>query len=120
MLQVFDAADPSLIIGKRDVTTVPTQALFLLNNAFMMKQAEQLANRVLQPSGLNIESRIDLAYRLVLGRFPSAREKSEVFQYLNDYQKSLETAGTKGNLKLATWASFCQTLFASGEFRYVY
>ncbi|MBS0263688.1 MAG: PSD1 domain-containing protein [Planctomycetes bacterium] len=120
MLAVFDAADPSLIIGKRDVTTVPTQALYLLNNSFMMKQAEQLAQRVLKPSGLNLEARIDLSYRLVLGRLPSPHEKSEVFQFLNDYQQSLEAAGTKGNLQLATWASFCQTLLASGEFRYVY
>ena len=120
MLQVFDAADPSLIIGKRDVTTVPTQALYLLNNAFVMKQSEQLAQRVLEPKGLETAARIDLAYRFVLGRLPSDREKSDVSQYLLGYHKSLEEAGTKGNIKLAAWASFCQTLFASGEFRYVY
>jgi hypothetical protein len=120
MLQVFDAADPSLIIGKRDVTTVPTQALYLLNNTFVMKQSEQLAQRVLEPKELEPAVRIDRAYRLALGRLPSHREQSDIAKYLHDYHKSLETAGTKGNLQLATWASFCQTLFASGEFRYVY
>jgi cytochrome c553 len=120
MLQVFDAADPSLIIGKRDITTVPTQALYLLNSPFVMKQAEQLARRVLEPKGLAPEVRIDSAYRLALGRLPSDRERSEITQYLNEYRKSLEEAGTKGNVPLAAWASFCQTLFASGEFRYVY
>lgn len=120
MLQVFDAADPSLIVGKRDVTTVPTQALYLLNNTLVMKQAELLAGRVLEPKGLAPADRIDKAYRLALGRLPSDREKADVTQYLTDYQKSLQEAGTKGNIQLATWASFCQTLFASGEFRYVY
>ena len=46
MLQVFDMADPSLIVGKRDVTTVPTQALFLMNNPFVLRQAEEMAKRI--------------------------------------------------------------------------
>ena len=43
-LQVFDMADPSLIFGKRDVTTVPTQALYLMNNPFVLRQADQMAS----------------------------------------------------------------------------
>jgi hypothetical protein len=120
MLQVFDAADPSLIVGKRDVTTVPTQALFLMNNAFVLKQAELLAKRVLSEKGDSHAAQIDRAYRLTLGRLPTEREKSDITQYLADYRKSLERADHKGNTQLAAWASFCQTLFASGEFRYVY
>jgi hypothetical protein len=119
-MQIFDAADPGLIIGKRDVTTVPTQALFLLNSPFVMKQAEHLAQRVLEAPNLDTSARIDRAYRLALGRLPNSGEKAAVANYLDDYQKSLKAAGGKGNLNLATWASFCQTLFASGEFRYVY
>ncbi|MGE5193818.1 MAG: PSD1 and planctomycete cytochrome C domain-containing protein [Deltaproteobacteria bacterium] len=120
MLQVFDAADPSLIMGKRDVTTVPTQALFLMNSSFAMKQSEMLAKRVLAQKGAGPAAHVDLAYRLALGRLPTEREKAEVARYLGDYRKSLEEAGNKGNSHLAAWASFCQTLFASGEFRYVY
>lgn len=120
MLQVFDAADPSLVMGKRDVTTVPTQALFLMNSPFIMKQSEQMAKRILEPKGVNPEARIETAYRLALGRLPTEREKSDVTRYVTEYRKSLEEAGAKGNSQLAAWASFCQTLFASGEFRYVY
>jgi len=120
MLQVFDAADPSLIIGKRDVTTVPTQALFLMNSPFAMKQSELLAKRILAQKGSGPAAQIDLAYRLALGRLPTDRERSDITHYLGDYRKSLEGADQKGNAQLAAWASFCQTLFASGEFRYVY
>jgi hypothetical protein len=120
MLQVFDAADPSLIMGKRDVTTVATQALFLMNNAFVMKQAEQLARRVLAQKGSGPAAQVDLAYRLTLGRLPTERERSDITRYLADYRKSLEADAFKGNAQLAAWTSFCQTLFASGEFRYVY
>ena len=119
MLQVFDAADPSLIMGKRDVTTVATQALFLMNNAFVMKQSEQLARRALAQKG-GPAAQVDIAYRLALGRLATDRERSDITHYLADYRKSLEADAFKGNAQLAAWTSFCQTLFASGEFRYVY
>jgi hypothetical protein len=120
MLQVFDAADPSLIIARRDVTTVPTQALFLMNNPFVMRQADQMAKRVLSQQGLGPAERVEFAYRLALGRLPGDSEKSDITRYLADYRKSLASADFKGNANLAAWASVCQTLFASGEFRYVY
>jgi len=120
MMQVFDAADPSLIMGKRDVTTVPTQALFLMNSNFAMKQSETLAKRVLAEKGTGPAAHIERAYRLALGRLPTELEKADVTRYVGDYRKALEEAGNKGNSQLAAWASFCQTLFASGEFRYVY
>jgi hypothetical protein len=120
MLQVFDAADPSLITGKRDVTTVPTQALFLMNSNFAMKQSESLAKRVLAEKGTGPAAHIERAYRLALGRLPTEREKADISRYLGEYRKALEEAGNKGNSQMAAWTSFCQTLFASGEFRYVY
>jgi len=120
MLQVFDAADPNLIVGKRDVTTVATQALFLMNNPFVLKQSDLLARRALGQQGLSPAARIDLVYRLTLGRVATDREKSDVAKYLADYRKALESGDHKGNPNQAAWASFCQTLFASGEFRYVY
>jgi hypothetical protein len=120
LLQVFDGADPSLIVGKRDVTTVATQALFLMNNPFIATQAERMARRILQQKGLDQPARIDLAYRLALGRVPDEHEKTSVSQYLNAYRESLEKAQHKSNPQIAAWASLCQTLFASGEFRYVY
>jgi hypothetical protein len=120
LLQVFDGADPSLIVGKRDVTTVATQALFLMNNPFIATQADRMARRILQQKGLDQSARIDLAYRLALGRVPDEHEKLSVGHYLVEYRESLEKAQHKGNPQIAAWASLCQTLFASGEFRYVY
>jgi len=120
ILQVFDAADPSLIMSKRDVTTVPTQALFLMNSPFVLKQSEQLAKRILEPKGVDPAARIDLAYRLALGRVANEHERSDITRYLAEYRRSLDAANFKGNTNLACWSSVCQTLFASGEFRYVY
>lgn len=119
VLAVFDMADPNLIVGKRDVTTVPTQALFLLNNPFVLNQAQEMAKRVLGQSGLDQTGRINFAYRLALGRLPTDHERSDLAKYIDDYRKSVVAAGNQGNAQLAAWTSFCQILFQSGEFRYV-
>ena len=120
MLQVFDLADPSLITGKRDVTTVPTQALFLMNNPFVAKQAEEMARRILKQEGANQQTRIDAAFRLAVGRPASADERQAVAQFLNAYRQAIESAGAGVRPQIAAWTSVCQTLFESGEFRYVY
>jgi len=120
MLGAFDMADPNLIVGKRDVTTVPTQALFLMNNPFVLRQSEEMAKRVLKTEKLDQNGRIDLAYRLAVGRLPTSDERTTVKQYIDDYRKSFEAAKGKGNPQLSAWTSFCQTLFQSALFRYVY
>ena len=50
-LEPFDPVDQTLVSGGRDTTTVPAQALFLLNSAFVRKQALSLAERVLKEPG---------------------------------------------------------------------
>jgi hypothetical protein len=120
MLQVFDLADPNLIVGQRDVTTVAPQALFMMNNPVVIAQSTQMARRVLGARDLNPDARIDLAYRLALGRMAKDHEKADVKRYLADYHQSVEKAAPTGNSQLVAWASFCQTLFASGEFRQLY
>ncbi|MEM7231929.1 MAG: DUF1553 domain-containing protein [Planctomycetota bacterium] len=72
IFEVFDGAHPSMVTGKRDVSTVAPQALFLLNHPFVLKQAARAAKRILAlgpPS-----ERVRLAYLTVLGRRPTARE----------------------------------------------
>ena len=48
LLQTFDGASASLVVGARAVTNVPAQALFLLNNAFVIEQSRHAAKRALE------------------------------------------------------------------------
>lgn len=105
LLSIFDAADPSQIVGRRDATTVPTQALFLMNSPWVAEQARLLAQRV-EAGAENDSARIDLAYRITLSRPATAGERERTLKYLAE-------AGTGG------WTNFCQTLLASAEFRYL-
>ena len=74
MLHAFDLADMSQSFGARYVSTVPTQALQLLNDDFVLNQAQLFADRVKKEAGNDVAKQIDLAYRIALTRPPSQAE----------------------------------------------
>jgi len=76
MLQVFDLPDMSQSVGARYVSTVPTQALQLLNDDFVLRQAQLFADRVKKEAGDDVANQVDLAYRIALTRPPTQRESS--------------------------------------------
>src|SRR5262249_37677985 len=71
-LTLFDFPDPSLIVGERATTTVPAQSLYLMNNPFVIRQAEAMADRLLAGGG-DDSGRLERAYRLCYARPPSGR-----------------------------------------------
>jgi len=73
MFDTFDHPDMNVVAGARNVSTVPTQALTLLNNPFVLSQAERLSARV-SAEARSPEAQADLAYRIVLGRAPTRPE----------------------------------------------
>lgn len=107
MLTLFDFPDPSLIIGERATTTVPAQSLFLMNNPFVIRQAEALADRLLA-AGDDDASRLTRAYQLCYSRPPSAKELQNAQQFLEDYGRNQS--------RRSAWTALCQALFASAEF----
>jgi hypothetical protein len=74
MFQVFDLPEQNITAGARTVSTVPTQALTLLNDAFVLRHAQLFADRVKQEAGDDPARQIDLAYRIALTRPPSPTE----------------------------------------------
>jgi hypothetical protein len=117
-LEVFDFAEQGMVTGSRDTTTVATQALYLLNDPFVKQQATALADRLLRDK-LDDAGRIRLAYRLTLGRTATAKEIERTTSYLADYAATLAESGSGSATGERAWASFCQALLASAEFRYV-
>jgi len=74
MFQVFDLPEQNVTSAARYVSTVPTQALTMLNDAFVLRHAELFADRVKKEAGGDPASQIDLAYRIALTRPPSQTE----------------------------------------------
>ena len=73
MFDTFDHPDMNVVAGARNVSTVPTQALTLLNNPFVLAQADRLADRVRQAAA-SPAAQVDLAYRIALARPPANAE----------------------------------------------
>lgn len=101
---IFDFADPSLVNGKRDVTTVPPQALYMLNDDFVIDVAKRGADRILRIQLSNKAARIRYAYAYALCRRPTEAELERADAFIS---------------RQGDWAPFLQALFSTAEFRYV-
>jgi hypothetical protein len=120
-LSLFDVADPELVTGQRDVTTIAPQALYMMNNPVVLQQAEATANRLLRDNRLADErARVDYAFRLLLGHSPDAAQQADVLAFLKNYADTLPSDMKPELRRAEAWTNVCQTLMASAEFRYVY
>jgi hypothetical protein len=114
-LAVFDVANPNLVVAQREVTTVPAQALYLMNSSFVVDQSRHTAARLLAAKELDDPARVDLLYRLALARAPSDAERNRAIAFIQETSRTLSGKDPANG----AWASFCQAIFASAEFRYV-
>ena len=113
IFRVFDFADPSMVVGRRDASIVAPQALFMMNHPFVMEQAKQAARRLLAEPGLDERGRITRTFVLALGRPPTEAERRIAREFL----RSGSADGPAG--AEAAWAGVFQALFASADFRYL-
>lgn len=118
-LALFDGPDTNASTPQRTTTTVPTQALFFLNDPFVHEQATAFAARLLAAT-TDESGRIALAYQSTLGRPPSAEETREVGEFLNAYRQRLKTSASAApDAERLSWAALARTLFARNEFLFI-
>ena len=77
LLDVFDAADGFASVAQRDVTTTPTQSLFMMNSLWSLQRARAFANRLRRVGSMDEEALINDAYRLTAGRAATASERHD-------------------------------------------
>jgi hypothetical protein len=112
MLALFDFADPNMVVGERPNTSGAAQALFMLNSPFVVRQAEALADRLIDAAPTDDE-RVTQAYQLVFGRAPTDVERKAALDFIAKYESTLARQPLKHRTALA---AFGQALFASAEF----
>jgi hypothetical protein len=117
LLRTFDFANPDTHSPQRFVTTVPQQALFLLNSPFMAERAKALVKRAVAPEGTPA-TLIQRLYLAIFQREPTTRERElgEKFLTLSDKTDSNETPPAS---PLSTWERYAQTLLLANEFLFV-
>ena len=118
MFEVLDQPNPNITCERRNVSTVPTQALTLLNNPFILGQARLFAKRVAEASGVANEARIRKAYEIALGRSPTEREMSQNVSFVERQQadhlrRDSEDAG------LDALVDLCDVILNLNEFVYI-
>jgi len=111
IFEVFDMANPNLVIGRRTPSVLPTQSLFMMNSPFVIDLARKTA--ALHGEGLtpNQSSLVTHLYRNILGRYPEAQELKLAMRYLNSFQTDKHALALE---------SLCHSLFASLDFRTLY
>jgi hypothetical protein len=109
---LFDAADPESSVDRRTISTVAPQALFLLNDPFVLEQARTLTKRLLAEKAVNDGERAANAYVLLYGRPPTDEEREIGARLLKRF-------ADRGQKPEAAWEAYCQVLLCSNEFIYV-
>ena len=108
-LEVFDAPDGIFTTPVRNVTTTPTQSLFMINGPWTMQRAKAFAGRMNSDSSLTHEQRVAHAYALTYGRPPTAAETDEAVKFLVTNRANSDDA----------LDDLCHVLLNSNEFLYV-
>ncbi|MCH2600743.1 MAG: DUF1553 domain-containing protein, partial [Pirellulales bacterium] len=114
LLEGFDAPVTTSSCSRRITTTVPTQALQLLNSRFTNDQSLEMARRLVREHGENRQSLIKQAYLRVLGRLPNADEIRLGLEFLIEAEK-LHGSEDPGKL-LFSIQDLCHVLINLNEF----
>jgi len=94
VLNYFDFANPDFSTGKRYETTVPQQALFLMNSPLVVEQARNLVSRPDFQSLTDEASRIQMLYELIYQRLPETAEIKLGFEFMAEEPSSERVAPT--------------------------
>jgi mono/diheme cytochrome c family protein len=99
----FDCPDYGQSTARRRESTTPLQALNLFNSSFTLDLAKAFTERIEREAGKDRSDSIRHAYRLALGRDPSAEEITDAGKVVNDYGLP----------------ALCRALFNSNEFLFL-
>jgi len=111
----FDYPTPVLTRGRRTVSTVPSQALILMNNAFVTRQAEKWADRTIAAHpGWN--ERIESMFLGAFGRPAEASDLADATAFL---QQQLTAYASDGRDDYRAWADLAHVLINSKEFIFI-
>ncbi|HEY2252838.1 MAG TPA: DUF1553 domain-containing protein, partial [Planctomycetaceae bacterium] len=129
MFEVFDSPVNAVSCPAREVTTVAPQALWLLNNAAMFRQAQELAARLVRESKDDSPAQIDRAFAITLSRPPTAKERQEAARLIQTLTSAARPAAEPAKPQAApakssghsseALAKFCLALFNLNEFAFI-
>jgi hypothetical protein len=120
LFRTFDFASPDTTSPQRHSTTVPQQALFLMNSPFVVEQARHVIGRLDASACRQPEQRIPLLHRLLYGRAPEPDEVALGLRFVQAAEESNRKQGSSPTAKpLSPWEEYAQVLLLANEFVFV-
>ncbi|MBI1913415.1 MAG: DUF1553 domain-containing protein, partial [Planctomycetes bacterium] len=120
VLETFDGATAEPNCECRNSSTVTPQSLMLMNNDFILEQAEAFAARLIREAGADPKAHVTRAWRLVFAADPTAEEMSDAVAFLSRQEAVVHSAAKKQpDPRRQALATFCQALLSSNRFLYV-
>jgi hypothetical protein len=111
MMELYDAPDASNVMGARETTTVPLQALHALNSAFVRQQADAFADRL---GKLTVFEQLDHAWLSAFGRPPTTKERELANAFSFEIEASVE--GPRTQTQREALITLAQSLLCAAEF----
>jgi hypothetical protein len=135
LFRAFDLASSDSSSPRRFFTTVPQQALFLMNNRFVIDQAKGLVNRPEFKAASTDRERLRVIYSLAYQREPSHREIAWALRYIRGPALTppvivtrrghreiiipANPSATAAHHHLTTWQKYAQAILMSDELIFV-
>lgn len=119
MMTTFDRPMPFSTFGKRDVTNVPSQSLIIMNDPFVAKQAEVMAQKLLQKGNLSTAEKIEWIYTRTFSRKPTDKEIEKASDFIKTLQALEHDKESELDQETMIWATYCHSIFNLKEFIYL-
>ena len=123
MFSTFDYVETAGHIEQRPATTVPNQALFLLNSSLVHEQSRRLAEGQGAADvgfpGATAEELCSRLFDVIYGRPASMAERAEAMTFLQQLDSALSGLADERERRLQCWATLCRTLLAGNQFLFV-
>lgn len=120
MMLAFDMPVPFSTFGRRNVTNVPAQSLTLMNDAFVVNQAEFWATELLEQKQLTSTQKIRRMYQQAYGREPLNDELEAGVTFLQDQAEAYGITAPNPLDDKRVWKDLCHALFNLKEFIYIF
>lgn len=123
MFSTFDYVETANHIEQRPATTVPQQALFIMNSSLVYQQSTAMAALILrEASSESPEGQrrmIEMAFERLYSRLPTVAEVARSEQFLSDADQQLLRITDPVDRKQQAFAGLCRSLMAGNEFLFV-
>ena len=119
LLLAFDLPQAAVALGKRGVTNVPAQSLALLNDPFIIQEAQRWADQILDADNLSTKERIDLVHQIAFSRPATEKEIVLARHMLNYFEEHSSENDEQYSASRKAWQSLCHLMFNRKEFIFV-